>query len=536
MIHWIKKIGTRGEPMGELYDPFPKLPKNIRQIGERDQIVKLYVEDYVNTYLKRLHPTGGQDLRVGLLLGSVEMNDGTPYIFIDGAMEMENVTEEGQKVVFSELAWKKAYQGIEQLFPKRTIQGWFLCGVPGNDLSPLNYWKQHVQYFQGPNKLMYLNNGIEGDETVYITSEDGFYKLRGYSIYYERNQMMQDYMVLRKDVKRIETASDDKVIHEFRKRMDEHKDEAVNRSQTIGLMRGLSTAMAIVILAGGIVMFNNYQKMREMESVIASALPESAQTALMGNKNTQNKEKTESSVIVEEAEGGVYPTQASITKETLSETKPEGQNGDGQPAGSAGDSTAGGAASGQGNGTAGTTGGTTGGSVSSQGNSAAGAAGGTTSGQGNGAAGAAGGTASGQGNSTAGTVGGTASGHGNGTAGAAGGTTSGQGNGTSGPTGETTSNQGNSSTGSTGGTTSSQPAGSGSNGPSGTTGPTTGTSTGSSQTAAGTSRIHIVEDGETLYGICIAEYQSLSRLEEICELNGLEDENKIISGQKLLLP
>lgn len=46
--------------MGELYNPFPKLPKNIRQIGERDQIVKLYVEDYVNTYLRRLYPAGGQ--------------------------------------------------------------------------------------------------------------------------------------------------------------------------------------------------------------------------------------------------------------------------------------------------------------------------------------------------------------------------------------------------------------------------------------------------------------------------------------------
>ena len=44
--------------MGELYEPFPKLPKNIRQIGERDQVLKLYLEDYVNTYLKRLHPTG----------------------------------------------------------------------------------------------------------------------------------------------------------------------------------------------------------------------------------------------------------------------------------------------------------------------------------------------------------------------------------------------------------------------------------------------------------------------------------------------
>ena len=54
--------------MGELYNPFPRLPKNIRQIGDRDDVVKLYVEDYVNTYLKRLYPTGGQDLRVGILL------------------------------------------------------------------------------------------------------------------------------------------------------------------------------------------------------------------------------------------------------------------------------------------------------------------------------------------------------------------------------------------------------------------------------------------------------------------------------------
>ena len=238
--------------MGELYNPFPKLPKNIRQIGERDQIVKLYVEDYVNTYLRRLYPAGGQDLRVGLLLGSVEMNDGTPYIFIDGAMEMEDVTEQGQKVVFSELAWKKAYQSVEQLFPKRSVQGWFLCGAPGNDLSPLNYWKQHVPYFQGPNKLMYLSSGAEGDESVYITSEDGFYKLCGYSIYYERNQMMQDYMVLRKDVKRIESGSDEKVIQEFRKRMDEHKDEVTDRHQTLGLLRGMCMAMSIVILAGGI--------------------------------------------------------------------------------------------------------------------------------------------------------------------------------------------------------------------------------------------------------------------------------------------
>ncbi len=198
--------------MGELYNPFPRLPKNIRQIGERDQTVRLYLEDYVNTYLKRLYPRGGQDLRVGILLGNMEEHDGTPYLFVDGAMEMEDVTENGEKVAFTETAWKKAWQGIEQMFPKRVIMGWFLCGAPGSTLSPLNYWKEHGQYFAGKNQLMYLNSGLEGEEAVYVTSEDGFYKLRGYSIYYERNQMMQDYMILRKDARRVESGTGETVI------------------------------------------------------------------------------------------------------------------------------------------------------------------------------------------------------------------------------------------------------------------------------------------------------------------------------------
>ena len=441
-----------------MYNPFPKLPKNIRQIGERDQIVKLYVEDYVNTYLRRLYPAGGQDLRVGLLLGSVEMNDGTPYIFIDGAMEMEDVTEQGQKVVFSELAWKKAYQSVEQLFPKRSVQGWFLCGAPGNDLSPLNYWKQHVQYFQGPNKLMYLSSGAEGDESVYITSEDGFYKLCGYSIYYERNQMMQDYMVLRKDVKRIESGSDEKVIQEFRKRMDEHKDEVTDRHQTLGLLRGMCMAMSIVILAGGIVMFNNYERMQEMESVIASAIPERVESALMGKDNAAGKDKPESHVVVEEAEGGVYPTTAAVTKETMSETQPGSQDGAAANSGGA-ENASGNAAGNGGQENAQTPGGNKG---ASQENSSDGQS-------------SAGNTASGQ-------------------------------------TGDSQKS---------GSDAGSKPAENG----------------GASQAAAGgTQRVHVGQDGETLYGICISEYHDVNKLKEICELNGLEDENKIVSGQQLLLP
>jgi nucleoid-associated protein YgaU len=47
---------------------------------------------------------------------------------------------------------------------------------------------------------------------------------------------------------------------------------------------------------------------------------------------------------------------------------------------------------------------------------------------------------------------------------------------------------------------------------------------------------YIVREGETLYGICLNQYQNLTMIPEICRLNGLEDENRISVGQKLLLP
>ena len=120
---------------------------------------------------------------------------------------------------------------------------------------------------------MYLNSGLEGDEAIYTASEDGFYKLRGYSIYYERNQMMQDYMVSRKDARRVESGTRDVVIQDFRDRMEERKQSVGHARSTIGLLGGTCSVLAVLVLAGGMIIFGNYRKMRDMESVIASALP-----------------------------------------------------------------------------------------------------------------------------------------------------------------------------------------------------------------------------------------------------------------------
>lgn len=402
--------------MGELYNPYPRLPKNIRQIGERDQIVKLYVEDYVNTYLKRLYPIGGQGLRVGLLLGEIRTQDGTPYLFADGALEMDDVGQDGEKAVFTEEAWKKAYQTMEQMFPKRSILGWFLCGSPGCMLSPLNYWKQHGQYFSGKNQLMYLNSGLEGEESIYITSEDGFYKLRGHCIYYERNQMMQDYMVSRKDAHRVESGTRDVVIRDFRQRMEDKKEEARKKRSTVSMLGMACSVLSVMVLAGGVVMFNNYQKMKDMESVIASAIPSGF---ALGSKQQNGLGGEE--LELEEVPGEVYPTKAQleIDPETVAAGESQADSGSRQETEVAESVAA--------------------------------------------------------------------------------------------VTPEPTQD---------------------------------GSQTAGSNTAPASVPVqipsnavsYIVQDGETLYGICLERYHSIKNISVICQWNQLEDENKIVSGQKLLLP
>lgn len=392
--------------MGELYELYPKLPKNIRQIGERDTVLRLYVEDYVNTYLKRLKPTAGQNLRVGLLLGNREIHEDMPYVFVDGAMEMEILSQEGEKVVFTEEAWKKAYQQVETMFPRRTVQGWFLCAGEGVTLSPLNYWRQHSQYFTGKNQLMYLNSGLDGEEAIYITSSDGFYQLRGYSIYYERNQMMQDYMIARKDILREESKTDDRAIRDFRKKMDEHKTAAVRQRSAVSVLSGLCSVLAVMVLAGGVAMFNNYKRLHEMEQVVASVDPEAVIREARGNLSSVAGNRTTGETPVEVipetmAPGGATAgtVEASLTKETPDQTVPPVQT-------------------------------------------------------------------------------------------------------TSEPA-QTTAAQ----------TTQAQAA-----------------------NAEASYKVYVVGEGETLYGICFKEYHNIRKLQEICQINSLTDENSIYAGQKLLLP
>ena len=68
--------------------------------------------------------------------------------------------------------------------------------------------------------------------------------------------------------------------------------------------------MAVTVMAGGIVMFNNYSKMREMESVIASVYPKG-----INQWQDYSIESDEPQIIVKQGEDVVKETLAPMTEE-----------------------------------------------------------------------------------------------------------------------------------------------------------------------------------------------------------------------------
>lgn len=470
--------------MDELYEEYPKLPKNIRQIGEREEAAKIYVEDYVNTYLRRLYPEPGKLLRVGILLGNLEVHEGVPFIFVDGALEMEEAGVDGERIVLSDEVWKKAYDDMGRCFPKSEILGWFLCAGPGVNLNPISYWNQHTEYFPGKYKLLYLNHTTDVDESLFMTSIEGFYRLGGYCIYYERNQCMQDYMVLRRDVRRIETGVDDSAARNYKLILQEKKGEA-NHKKSMHMMYGVSSFLLVLVIAGGVTMMNNYDKMKTMEVAIAN-LSENV-VGIPSNPKAEDPIKDASptkGVIVEHIQGGVAMTEAQ-TEGTAppgtetAVTAPSQENGStavppeqgSQPA--AGQPTKSPAPGSQ------TSGSQPSGSLNSESQSAA-----QTEAESKASA---------------------------------------EGQAESKPSGEAG--------------TETKPASEKAKDETVSIETREAKSTAADEEAAAAAgRVHIVEAGETLYSICLKKYQSVSRVDEICELNQIEDPDKITVGQKLILP
>lgn len=257
-----------------------RLPKNIRQIGNPDGHKRIYMEDYVVTYLNYIARPGSTQARGAILLGESKKSDMGDVIFISGAVDAQNIEFDMDESEFTQEAWTTIYDQVKQFFPGLSVMGWFLSRMGFSTAVNDKIEKMHVENFPGKDKVLFITDSLESEDAFYMYEQGQLVKQKGYYIYYEKNEAMQNYIMKQKGDVPLEQSEiqrkDEEIVRQFRRK---NKDLPENKDTGVGFVYIASSFVVLALLAMGITIISNYDKMKKME-VSINRLEVTADTAV----------------------------------------------------------------------------------------------------------------------------------------------------------------------------------------------------------------------------------------------------------------
>lgn len=300
-------IVTENRRTNEKAEDTATFPRNFRQIGTPEGEKHIFIEDYVYTYL---HPAflGMNERRVCILVGRTETHGKNTNIYVNGAFELPEIAYCGTAPVFQEKIRTGICSLIKRYFDGSTLLGWFYdekgtapCLTPELERILKNF-------FGGNNRLLLLSDSLEKEETLYIYEDGAVHKKEGYYIYYERNQAMQEYMIVsRKDTPQEVKPEEvrDEALKNYRELVLNRPKKNFQLPAFHSLVYGSGLLVVIAIIVVGISMFNNYEKMKKLETAVSvmEQKNDSSGTDLALDTETQTK------LVIEDLAGQVEPTE-----------------------------------------------------------------------------------------------------------------------------------------------------------------------------------------------------------------------------------
>jgi len=182
------------------------LPTNIKQIGSLGDGLRIYIEDYVCTFLHQYAEAGGYGERLAFLVGRQIVIDGQAILFINGAIHGKHIEEHEGFLRFSEKSRDYAETMLEEHFPMMEIVGWMQSQPSYGTYLNQHYATYHLRQFRKGYQVMYVLDPIERCNAFYapdpdaLTPSDRMGEVSGYFIYYEKNVNMHEYMLANKVV------------------------------------------------------------------------------------------------------------------------------------------------------------------------------------------------------------------------------------------------------------------------------------------------------------------------------------------------
>lgn len=312
------------------------MPRNVRQIGLANGDYRIYIEDYVYTFLCSLaedeKPEGQGS--VAVLTGEIQWTADMTCIFIKGAIAADGMEAAAEHIDFSEKLWQKLQEDKDQYFPEQEIVGWFFAQPQiAMEITEL-FVKVHLRHFGGEKILMLMDPG-EREDAFFRYDGGMMAKLSGYYIYYEKNSQMQTYMIERSQKEGGEASEEveDRAVRNFRKIIDSKNPEERGEEKTSVFSYAATVCLALAVLVAGVGFYRNQQEKTEVPEdyraasasvvQITPAVTEPVRSVSVSPKAVQMQKlvQTQKPVQTQEAVRGTpVPTETTQKREKISIT------------------------------------------------------------------------------------------------------------------------------------------------------------------------------------------------------------------------
>lgn len=297
-----------------------QLPKNVRQIGNVSDTPKVYVEDYVDTYLNQLKEKA-KEHPVGMILAGEMLDlEDEKAVFVSGAVQMKELQIEGTELEITEEVLIGAREEVKEFFPECQVVGWGIV----EDGSPMSRNREvkriQEKEFSDEMSLFLWKNAREQEEIFYAYKFGELMQMGGHYIYYEKNPQMQNYMINNRRANGVTPSEvvEDRAAKDFRSAVREKME---NRNHPGGRSRiayVTSALLVVLVFAAGILTMQNFGKMKAMQTSVENL----SKTVENGQKN----ETTETASIDKTKDNEKSVSEAvKKTEETKTPDKAEAQ-------------------------------------------------------------------------------------------------------------------------------------------------------------------------------------------------------------------
>ena len=275
-----------------------QLPRNVRQIGMTDQNYRIYMEDYVYTFLERAAAAGEdkeeKERRLAVFMGETKWDAGTGYLFIRGAVLVSGEEISQEHVELTDAMWQQIHEDAEKYFEGEEIVGWFL----GGRMQPMEVSEMllriHLKHFGGEKVLM-LMDPVEKEEAFFCYDNGRLLRQSGYYIYYEKNPQMQAYMLEKNpelNQPEQELIADD-AVKTFRKIIQKkHTEETQETEERASVFSYAATAcLVLAVLTVGVQFYQNYNH-KSITDTITDTVSRTANSTEVTKAERQTEKKS----------------------------------------------------------------------------------------------------------------------------------------------------------------------------------------------------------------------------------------------------